>query len=101
MDAATRRALEQRYEDREYMVDEFDCSIYDGEMYYEFEGGTIVKPENVERFKDRGDIVKIMTALGRQDELKDEYDKEFWSEEIFTWGVDEFLKQCDYYIHYA
>lgn len=101
MDAVTRRALDARYEDREYMVDECNSSIYDGEMYYEFEGGFIVKPENLREWKNTGDIVKIMTALGRQDELNDDFDAEFWSDEIFTWGDEEFLNQCDYDIHYA
>ena len=104
LDAQARAAMERLMRE-DYMVDVLDSPIFDGEMYYEFEGGTIVKPDNVGEWKDTGNIVKIMTALGRLDELGEEpydwFDLEFWSEEVFAMGVEEFLSQCDYDIHYA
>ena len=100
LDAEYRASLE-RLAKTTFMSDVLDSTIYPGDQYYEFAGGIIVKPENVAEWKDTGDIRKIMTALGREDEINDEFDEEFWAEEIFSWGVEEFLSQCDYDIHYA
>lgn len=95
----------QRLENGDYLVDVCDEPILPGEMYYETINGLVIRPDNVGRWKDMGDIVQIMGALGKLDELGEapyDYDvMEEWENKIFDMTVDEFMSEMDYEIHWC
>lgn len=103
-DVECMQALE-RLEKEGYMIDVCNSPIYDGDKYFETETGLIVKPENVGSWKRTGNIIEIMQAIGKLDELGEKpYDFDtlvWWEEEIASWSVDKFLDELEYDVHYA